>query len=84
MGVESMAAQPQQQHEAPPSSSSIVCPRRRREDEAEETGDGSERRHLDGVEMSRHCTDWPRTLDQRAKWYIALACPGASLPALHA
>jgi hypothetical protein len=49
-----------------------VCPRMRREDEAEEEGDSSERRHLDGVEMSRHCTDWPRTLDQRAKAYIAL------------
>jgi hypothetical protein len=51
----------------------MVCPRRQHEDEAEVTDDSSERHHLDSVEMSRLCTDWPRTLDrQRAKAYIAL------------
>ncbi|KAH4047496.1 hypothetical protein HBH68_157040 [Parastagonospora nodorum] len=51
----------------------MVCPRRQHEDEAEVTDDTSERHHLDSVEMSRLCTDWPRTLDQqRAKAYIAL------------
>lgn len=51
----------------------MVCPRRQHEDEAEDTDDTSERHHLDSVEMSRLCTDWPRTLDQqRAKAYIAL------------
>ncbi|KAH4063630.1 hypothetical protein HBH69_205820 [Parastagonospora nodorum] len=51
----------------------MVCLRRQHEDEAEVTDDTSERHHLDSVEMSRLCTDWPRTLDQqRAKAYIAL------------
>ena len=68
------ASQPRRgQRRASPGS--IVCPRRRRENEAEGTGDSSERPHLDGVELSR--TDWPRTLDQRAKSYIALLASGS-------
>jgi hypothetical protein len=77
------ASQPRrQQLSASPSSSSnnIVCPRQLREDEAEKTDTSSERQHQDGVEMSRYCTDWPRTLDQRAKSYIAWFW----LPVLHA
>jgi hypothetical protein len=65
MGSMFECPQPREQHAARPGSSSIVCPRRRREDEAEKTGDSSARRHPDGVEMSRHCTDWPRTLGQQ-------------------
>jgi hypothetical protein len=78
------ASQPrQQQRSASPSNSSsnnIVCPRQLREDEAEKTDASSKRQYLDGVEMSRYCTDWPRTLDQRAKSYIAWFW----LPVLHA
>jgi hypothetical protein len=60
----------------------MVCPRRRREDEAEEMGDSSARRHLDGVEMSRHCTDWPRTLGQPSPILHGMAALPRRLTAL--